>query len=328
MAYQTYSMNTIQLGRETTAGTAVAATEKWRGPFAMIEDTRQRETVEEQVGLLVPATRQYDAWISAELSMPAAAMTYEQLPHLLEAGIKTATPTGAGPYVRAYSFPTGTTPNTIKTYTIQTGNVGASGDNQRMPYAFVSSMKFSGSIKDVWNMEATWMGQQSQTSALTSSIALLDVQECVFGSTSIYIDASGGTVGSTQLNGVLMAAEINISDTGIREVPTADGTNYYSFHKFAMPTIEFSFTFELENTENAVQNARTAFKADDIKLFQLTIPGGTSSVEFSWAGRYNSISSYSNDNGNTSVQLGGIATYSPTDSLFFEATVTNSRATL
>ena len=43
------------------------------------------------MGLLVQAERAYDSRYLARLAMPSTELTYEQFPHILEAGILTAT---------------------------------------------------------------------------------------------------------------------------------------------------------------------------------------------------------------------------------------------
>jgi len=43
--YGAFSANTIQIGAETTAGTAVAADIVWRGPATGIEDTRVPDSI-------------------------------------------------------------------------------------------------------------------------------------------------------------------------------------------------------------------------------------------------------------------------------------------
>ena len=118
--YGTAPYNVVQLGREATPGTAVPATTIWRGPFGAPEDTRIRKIKEESVGALIPAELSYDTRLGAKLAMPATELTYEQAPHIFEAGILTATPSGAGPYVRLYDFPL-TTARMPKFYTLEAG---------------------------------------------------------------------------------------------------------------------------------------------------------------------------------------------------------------
>lgn len=130
------ALRKIQLGRETTAGTAVAATTVWRG-LGTIEDQRETVFPEEDVGYLGGLDRNYIPVLEAGLTMDPVPATFEQLPHILEAGVKTATPsqdgTAGSGYSYTYTLPT-TSKNTLKTYTIE------GGDDQQaeeMEYSFV-----------------------------------------------------------------------------------------------------------------------------------------------------------------------------------------------
>lgn len=89
----------IQLGRETTPGTAVAATTIWRGVGGNLEDTRKIETIEEQIGIAVKSNRAYLSELGGALDMAATPATFQQVCHILEAGIKsvgTGAPDGSG----------------------------------------------------------------------------------------------------------------------------------------------------------------------------------------------------------------------------------------
>lgn len=327
MAYGTFAYNVIQLGRETTAGTAVAATSIWRGPATDIADDSKHEHAEEDVGVLVPTDREYIPQKGASLAIPETELTFEQVLHVLEAGILTATPSGTGPYVRTYTFPTGTTPNTIKTYTLETGNKVA-GDGHEMEYGFVKDFSLSGSAGEAWKISSSWIGRQKSTTTLTGALSLVTVEEALFGKTSLYIDASAGTVGTTQKTGVLSAASINVT-TGVVPVWTPDGLLYFAKHKFVKPEITFSFTLELENDSGVVAAQRAAWVAKTLQLFQLKIAGAsTSEIKINLAGKYTSFGEYNNADGDTTIEASGKAYYSSTDSLFTSFIVTNSVATV
>jgi hypothetical protein len=330
MAYATYSLNKIQLGRESTAGTAVAATKVFRGSFAMLEDARTINVVDEQIGLLVPAERAFTSAYLGRLSMPNTPLTTLQVCDILEAGVETVTPGGAGPYTYTYNFPTGTTLNTIKTYTIEAGNASVTSDVREMEYSFVEEFEFSANAGEAWQMSANWVGRQLSSSTFTAALTAPSVTELILPRTKLYIDATGGTVGSTQVSGVLMGAQMNVT-TGIMPVPVGDGNLYFSGHKFTAPTITFSLTMELENTADAVATERAIYESQAVRLFHLQLNGGSDAnneMTIEWAGKYDSISDYQNSNGNTTVTFEGHAVYSSTDSLFWEAAVTNTAASL
>jgi len=316
--------------RETTAGTPLAATLIWRGTATDIEDTQvvMEPGVEENVGLLVPTNRTYVAQLGAALSIPETEATFEQIPHIFEAGIKTVSTSGTtGAVVRSGYAPGTNAANTIKTYTLESGNVIA-GDGNEMEYGFVESFTLSGKVGEAWKVSSNWVGRQKTVAALTGALSLISVEEMLFGKTTFALDATGGTVGATAKSGVLLEASIQVN-TGIQPVWAADGTLYFTAHKIVPPSLEFTLTLELDNTANTVVTERAFWKSQTTRLFQLSC-AGTSSRAFvaKWAGRYTSVGSYQNSNGNTTVQLSGKAVYSSTDALFFDFSVTNALATL
>jgi hypothetical protein len=320
------------LGRESTAGSEVNATTIWRGQFASIEDARDRVTVEEQIGLLITGERTYDRSLLARLNLPATELTFEQVPHIFEAGIQTATPGGAGPYTYTYAFPTGNSVNTIKTYTIEAHNAVADADAEQMSYGFVEEFTLEADAGGPWMMSANWVGRQTVTKAPTSLSTLLTTEVATLMRTKLYIDATGGTVGTTPETGTLMGASMRVR-TGIVPVMVGDGNLYFSTHKFVRPEITFSLTLELEEDTNVslVAAERAFYKSNTVRLFKLLAEGATpanASLAMSWAGVYDSIGSYTNADGNTTVTLEGHAVYSSADALFWTTTVTNQVATL
>ena len=334
MAYGGWPHNKNQFGRESTAGTGVAATVIWRGPFASIEDARTVVVVDENIGLLINAERSYTSQYLARLAMPATELTFAQAPHILEAGVGTVSPTGAGPYLYTYAFPTNNTVNTIKTYTIEAYNVIADADYREMTYGFVEEFTFEANAGEAWRMSANWVGRQVATGTPTSLSTLQtgnDIVPAMLAKTKLYIDASGGTVGTTQKTGVLMGASMRVR-TGLVPVMVGDGQLYFVSHKFTKPEITFSLTLELEENGGAsvVNTERTAFEADGTRLLRLSCDGNSASqsIVMDWAGKYDRVGGYTNNNGNTTVTLEGHGVYSSTDALFWSCAIENSLASL
>lgn len=327
MAYSPFSNTKTQLGRESTAGTAVAATTLFRSPFSMLEDARERTIVEENVGSFVSNERSYDSLISARWSQPAAPLTYEQVCHILEAGVKTATPSGTGSVkTRVYDYPyTGTSVNTIKTYTIETGSATVSSDQYEAEYAFVEDFEFSGAFGEAWTMQSNWLARQMTQASFTSSLTAPTVNECLFNHTLLYIDASGGTIGTTQKTGVLTAASLKVK-TGLMQVPVGDGALYSVSHKWTQPEITFSITMELEDG-SVVATERGIYRSNGTRLIRLkAAPSASLQFQIDMAAKYDSISDYENSDGNTTVTFEGHGVASSTDSLALTFTILNSVA--
>src|SRR3989304_8126461 len=85
----------LQLGRESTAGTAVAATTILRSK-GTLEDAREQKQRNEHVGYLSAIDNSYQPKLAAKLAREDSEATFEQLLHTLEAGVMTATPTQDG----------------------------------------------------------------------------------------------------------------------------------------------------------------------------------------------------------------------------------------
>ena len=327
MAYGTYTYNKVQFGRETTPGTPVNATEIWRGKATMVADERDVKIVEEEVGILVPAERSYIASTVGKVNLPQTELTFEQFPHILEAGIHTVAATGSSPYLYEYEFPTGTTQPAIKTYTLETGNALVASDQHELAYSFVEEFEVSGQSKEAWMLTSNWTGRQANQTSMTALSTLLTVEEALFQNTTLYIDATGGTIGTTAKAGVLLSARVRYR-TGIVPIYTADGQLYFAAHKRVRPALDFSIKMELESG-SLVAAERAFFKSQAVRLFKLGIVGsGSKAINLMFAGKYDSISDYENDDENTVVTFNGHGVYSQADAIFAEISVANSRATL
>ena len=168
----------IQLGRETNAGTAVAATTIWSGPATNIKDEHKVTFVNEQRGRMSPSSKVYSPALGATIAFPNTEATFEQLNHVFEAGIKavTAAADGAGTgKVYAYPLPT-TAALTQKTYTIEAGDGQQEGE---MEYSFVESFSLAGKGNEAVMVASKWRGRQLTASTKTGSLIVPVVNEIV-----------------------------------------------------------------------------------------------------------------------------------------------------
>lgn len=329
--------NKIQLGRETTPGTATAATSIWRGVGGMLKDDTTVEMVDEQIGIAIPTNRGYIGQLGGSLSMPATPATFEQLPHILEAAIKTVG-TGASDGVgsgKIYAYTTPTTSvNTIKTYTIETG------DNQQaeeMEYSFVEKFTLSGERGQAVMMSADWIGRQVTNTTFTGALSVPTVEEIVTGKGAFYIDAVGGTVGTTAITGTLLGWELSV-DTGWRGKWTIDaGQLYFNFHYFDRDSFDAELSLTFEHDATAVAQ-KALFRAGTPRLFRVNIPGnalGTPGTTYSYktlridmAAKYTEWDAVDSDEGNNIVTVKAKVGYDATAALGLNITVVNELTTI
>jgi len=313
----------IQLGAETTAGTAVATTTIWRGPFAGLADEAVVVFAEEDVGYLSKVDRTYVPAKGGTLDMPETECTFEQLPYILMAGVKTTTPTGTQTSKTwTFALPT-TAANTIKTYTIEAGDDQAA---EEMEYSFVEEFHLSGAVGGGLMMSARWRGRQVSTSTFTAALSLPSVEEIPFSKGKLYIDASGGTIGTTQKSNTLIDLDLAV-DTGLRAYTAADGQVYFSATKQIGPEVTLDITFEHDGTATA---EKVAWRAETGRLIRLVWEGSdcgdgvNKKVQVDLAGKWESFETLGERDGNDIVTGHFRARYVSADSLFAAMVVVNA----
>jgi hypothetical protein len=263
------ALRRLQLGAEGTAGTATAATTVWRG-VGVLEDQQEQTFSEETVGNLMGYDRVYVPALLGAIKMDAVPATFEQLIHILNAGVKAVTTgaaagTGSGK-VYAFTLPT-TAKNTIKTYTIEGGDDTA---QERIEYAFVKSFTLDGKAGEALKMSADWVGRQVSTMAAFSTAATVPaVEEILVSMGKVYIDTYGGTFGGTQVAATVKSVNFK-ADTGWVIVRTLDGALTFGTIDGGAPDI----TLELTMLYNANAVAEKAvWKAKTTRLVRLSFQG-------------------------------------------------------
>lgn len=328
------SLRKLQLGQESVAGTAVAATGLWRG-MGTIEDTRETVFPEEDVGFASGVDRSYVPKLEGLLEMDAVESTYEQLPYVLTAGVEdltTGVADGAGSdLIYQYDFST-SSQNSIQTFTIEGGDDQGA---EEFNYCFVQSFTLSGESFAAWMINSSWIGREVTPSTFTGSIAIPSVEEMLFAKTKLYIDAIGGTIGSTQISNTLLAAELAV-DTGYRPIPVGDGNLFYSSHALkSAPDITLSITFE--HDASAITE-KVNWRAETPQLFQLKTEGSavtTAGTDYSVktmlinvAGRWESFEKIGDQDGNDIITGVVRVKYNSTAAFFAQITVVNELASL
>lgn len=327
------ALRRLQLGLESTPGTAVAATARWRGS-GLLEDASPYKFSEEDVAYVSGLDRSYKPGLLAKLAMQSAPLTFEQFGYVGAAGIKnvvSGSADGSGSdFIYAYTFPT-TAVNTIKTYTIETGD---DQQEEEAEYCFVEGFKITGKPNEALMLSADWLGRQVSPSSFTGSLSLVAVEEVLFNKGKLYIDAVGGTIGGTQKSSTFIGMQLSVK-TGAIAVFTGDGSLYFTFHKMTMPEVLLDITFEHDSTsvtEKANWRAQTARQIRlDFDGNALTTPGtsfSTKKFRIDLAGKWEKFDVIDEINGNDIVKGTFRARYNATAALFAEIKVVNESSAL
>lgn len=344
----------FQIGSEIknagAPGTAVVATWLNRGTWIPTHDSA-RVHPDENLGRMMPGTRVIQPSIKDGLTQGPDPLTFEELPYLLNAAIrslKSGIKDGAGSgYIRRYDWPIG--PNTIEIkaatisfasatkkiadsgtglafvktgglikvsgstsndgyYTVATGGVaaeivttealvteaagaivcvevipqtytGEGGNNSRVEQStFLFPLSFEingkgGEDQDYYTISSEWAARQWATKAagFTAGVNPVAVHEALFGNTHIYIDAIGGTIGTTEKTDILSAVGIKVN-TGLSRKYSGGGNLYYASRSRKMPEL----TVTLPLWMNAAGLAEyDAWQSNTPRLIRIRVDGYT-----------------------------------------------------
>jgi len=228
MAYGLKALRKLQLFKETVKGTAGPATVVWRG-VGVLKDLTPHVFAEEDVGYMSGVDRTYNPYFLTELSLAPVPATFEQLPYLLEAGIKklgTGVADGGGGSGKIYTYPLPTTgTNDILTYTIEGGN---NNEKEEASYFIVEEIKLSGKPKSAITMSAKLSGRQATVLEYTAStIAFVQATKKITDSALLMAQFVTGTTikvtGTVSNDGIYtvatggVAAEIVVTETLVDE---------------------------------------------------------------------------------------------------------------
>lgn len=327
MAYGIKALRKLQFGKEVTAGTKVAATTIWRGE-GTLEDNRTVVFPVEDVGMVSPTDRNYTPALHGKLTLVNTPATFEQILYILEAGVKAITSgvadgVGSG-FLYNYTMPT-TSQNTIKTLTVQ------GGDNQEaevMEYCFVTDFELSGKAGEAVMMTANLEGRQIALQSFTGALSVPTVEEILCSKGKLYIDAVGGTLGSTQVTGEVLEFSYKVK-TGLIAVFTADGSLYFTFAKGTRPEVTLELT--LEHSTNASAQ-KVLWRAGTARQMRFIFEGSTLTTSSTYvyktlridlAGKYESVSALDDQDGDNIVKFVFRGGYNSSAALFNNILVVN-----
>jgi hypothetical protein len=246
------AFRSIQIGQETTAGTAVAATMKWLGTLDM-EETHETYQPIEDVGMLTRYTK-------SQLTSKQVAIThesdlnYEQCLVPFLAGIRgdvtgSATggtaPTPGTPYIWDFT-PNLTAMNNPKTFTVEYGDSTATNEAFESPYCIATSIEIRGAVDEPLTISTDMMGQKMDTSTLTPNLTVPTVNVARAQNTKLYIegDAAAIDAGTADAKAKTLIDFTWHLDTGVHTKKFCGGETYYEDVGEARRSPELDMTFE------------------------------------------------------------------------------------
>lgn len=318
------NLNQLQVAKETTWGTAVTPmTRKIQG----ITDFTISPGVETEVfahrrGSMVK-TYNVDFNKMKPSAKASIDVSYEDINYWLESLTGEATPTGAGPYVRTGSAPISAAPNARK----MTMTWGQTGNIYQMNGGLVKALTFKGESTGKVTADVELIGSRVvNTGALA---ALSDIaQNYVMGlDVALYIDAIGGTIGTTSVPTTAMSFTLKI-DTG-RDSLHYFGSNYPTSYKDPAWTGSLDMHMEMNATTKAYLDAMIGLSSVPSHQIRLQFTRGTNILQLNFAGALNaSPDIYTVDNDILSLDFTWNQLYSSALTNWFTYSSTSGLATL
>lgn len=333
MANGVKALRKIQLGRmaDSDSDTAVPATTIWRGP-GTIEDLTNFYFIQEDVGIMTGTDRSNISWVGGKINLEAVEASPEQFPHLLEAGIRTVSPTsdsaGDG-FIYQYDIPT-TSLGTFKPYTVEGGdNAGA----EVMPYCFCDQFTLAGNEKEAWKMSGDLLGKAVTPQAFSGGATLPTVTNFNFGRSYLYIDNDSDNFGTTLVSNILLQAQLTYK-TGLMFKFAANGSLSPAFVQYTMPEATWKLTYE-HNTDAIAEKAY--WKTQTPRLIRIKTEGDAFNTPGDYAyrtlisdmaGKYTKFNKLGERNGNDVLECTFQMKYNTTQASAGKFIVVNSLSSL
>lgn len=263
----------VQFGREVTPGTAVAATAIWRGT-GLLEDAREVEEVEEEVGILGGTDRTNIPMLLGKLKLDPIAATFEQLQYLYALGLGGPT-TGSADGVgsnRIYTTPVPTTsaPACVP-YTFQGGD---DFEVEQLEYAHATKIELSGTTGKAVMMSAELQGRQVQrlNTGFTGGVALPAIDDILTSLGKVFLDPISGAYGATQVSAAILGFKLTIE---CKWVPKwfVDGQLTFTLPVLTDVIINGDLTFEHDPAVSGSNGEKANWRNQVPRLLQLRFEG-------------------------------------------------------
>lgn len=314
----------FQIGKETTPGTTVPATRRmYFDPDSKLSRERAARPHKFATGTR-DNTRSFTlgpTMVGGSLKLPLSA---SELIELLLMGVKGGvTPTGAGT-PKLWTFTPGTSLDAA-TLEWQDGARGWEAGG-----CLVNKLKISGSVKEETTVEAEIFGMNLGLAALTGSLAERAPDFIEGWETKLFIDALGGTPGTTQVTGTLLNWEVEIDNQLGRKYFAANTLNVGAITSGELG-IKAKLTFEASATAAATEFSNwdgaterlvrldfgnnEVIEDTDMKFVTVDVPGAWDAFDLGGS-----------DEGTRTYELGLQYLYDPTNAFGLQIRAQNARA--
>jgi len=314
----------IQIGEESTEGTAVAATamlDAGAPPGGIVVENRASLVRRATPAVLALHGRQHLAQQVVGLRFDGD-LTPEQVLYLLHMGVKgNVTPSGtASPYTWTFTKATTAEP-TLDSFTIEYGD-----DTQAYEVngCIAESIEFSGGLGggELCQMSADIYGWTRTTTTFTS-LSVPSVTPLAANYSRLYVDTTWAGLGGSELTAELLGWRLSLPCS----YPIWRGTNLYPAGHGIEPTAA-TFELRMEFTANAATEL-AAVEAGTSRFIRILVAKDANhSFQIDGCFVWDPASIFDADRGDNIVALSGQSMYDSTGTKELEIVVVNTVATL
>lgn len=316
--------NVMQIGKETTAGTRVAATRKMFVKMDGSQLNYEREVRQHRFAVgsrsNVRAATAGVTQVSGSAEVP---LSSEEIIELLLMGVEGGvTPTGASPYV--WTFTPGNTLDSVTLEWDDAGNVWEAGGIR------VNQLTFSGNVSGEASVSADLIGLNFATSTLTGSLTDRVPQIIEGWEAAMAIDSFGGTAGTTAVTGTLINWDVQISNEITRKYFASNDDDAAAL---AIGAVEVTATLTFEADASASATEWSNFDGVTQRLVQLefgqndVISGADKHyVQLNLPGAWTAVDLGGSDEGTRTYELTLSTIYDGTNAYQLEIICQNARA--
>lgn len=199
----------VQAAKQTVWATAVTpyTVKRMLIEDCIFEPMAETKRFKDMRGSLAPSRIAALARTGMQGGTLSGTVTYEDSPYEIEALLGEATPSGAGPYVRAYNGGLTSAP----TPRIQTFAYGEATDGVYQAVGVIASrLRYSVRRGEELKFVMDMLGKQINSGASLAALSDRDVTPVMGSDCKVYFDAWGGTVGTTELAAAVYSFDLTI----------------------------------------------------------------------------------------------------------------------
>ncbi len=228
------------------------------------------------------------------------------------------------PFVTVWTYePSLTAANTPQSLTVEYGD---NTQEHEAEYMIASDLEFSWAPDEPVKVAASLFGRNLAASTFTSLSDPTSLETAIGNKMRLYIDASGGTIGTTEKTSSIIDGSIKI-ETGFK--PVKHGTaNLFGMDGLGEGKKKISANLTVV-FNSGVETERTMYAAGTRRLFRLQTIGSLISgsdynkITFDFAGVYTKFSTLQDKDGETTVSLTIEGEYDSTWAKLFQIVVQN-----